>query len=263
MVDVVADPRRLPSDIPECRDSSRLTSGDNPRDAPLPLLNGDEKDGMDGARSVPARVALPVVMLVAAATLTFCGCGGSSRASGHVYWVNYGGALNEVSLGGGSVTTLATNASEVEVSGTHVYWDDSSMCGTVNSLSIGSSGKRTILARDKNQPDEIAVNGTQVYWLSANGDLNEVPIGGGSVTTFANGGVTAGGLAVDGTHAYWLDGMTGNMVNEVPVAGGGVTILVDDANSPQGAPASIAVAGRHVYWTETGFPDNRENGTVN
>ena len=110
---------------------------------------------------------------------------------------------NEVPIGGGSVTTLASGQAQafsLAVAGTHVVWSNR-----------GS-------------------------YSSPTGTVNEVPVGGGSVTTLASGVSYGPLLAVDGTHVYW--GGLG-VVEEVPVDGGTVRIVVRDQTSSLavGAPS--------------------------
>ncbi len=81
-----------------------------------------------------------------------------------VYWADGSGAVMKVGINGGAVTTLASEASDIEL-------------GT------------------------IAVDSTSVYWTAA-GAVKKVGINGGAVTTLASGG-RAYYIAVDSTSIYW------------------------------------------------------------
>jgi hypothetical protein len=57
------------------------------------------------------------------------------------------------------------------------------------------------------------------------------------------------GIAVDGTHVYWVAGSadaSSGAIMGVPVGGGTPTVLA----SQSGAPANIAVDASYVYWVE-------------
>src|SRR5262249_51457603 len=114
----------------------------------------------------------------------------------HLYWLNYfygtdhTGTVEEVPLGGGTVTTLATGQNwpiALAVDSINVYWVTWEKQGTVNEVPIGG-GPVTTLAIGQSWPVSVAVNGTHVYWVNnGDGTVNEVPVGGGSVTTLATG----------------------------------------------------------------------------
>ncbi len=191
----------------------------------------------------------------------------------HVYWINDRGVtgggeelgtVDKVSVGGGSVTTLATDhpgpciSSALAVDGEHVYWADF-WGGTVNEIPVGG-GPVTTLASGQLFPCSVAVDGTHVYWSDLgdepDGSVNEVPIGGGGVTTLATHQNIPLSVAVDGTHVYWVD-QFGNpdgygTVNEVPLGGGSVTTLATGASL-----FSVATDGTNVYWVDF------DGGTVN
>jgi hypothetical protein len=190
-----------------------------------------------------------------AARLKISGC--SADASGHLYWLN--GSVNKGLFAAGctpKITTLARSKgysypASIAVDNTHVYWTDI-VKGTVNEVPVGG-GSVTTLASGQHYPISVAVDGTHVYWVNqgsyfdSDGTVSEVPIGGGSVTTLASGVGNLASVAVDGTHVYWADlappGVDGT-VDEVPVGGGSVTTLA----SGQEYPISVAVDGAHVYW---------------
>ena len=170
----------------------------------------------------------------------------------HVYWVNfYGGTVNAVPVGGGSVTTLASgqyNPRSVAVDGTHVYWvnygtlgdesDSVTTDGTVNEVPI-SGGAVTTLASGQNNPSSLAVDGTNVYWVTGSwgsyaglGTVNAVPVGGGTVTTLATGQNDPTSVATDGTNVYWVDQWSGG-VRQVPVGGGPVNTVARGQSHPE------------------------------
>src|SRR4029077_18313616 len=121
-------------------------------------------------------------------------------------WARYDGTVNEVPLGGGAVTTLATG--------------------------LG-------------YPVSLAADGTHVYWVDYDGSVNEVAVGGGSVTKLAGSQNHPVSLAVDGTHAYWINegAGAGGSVNKVRLRGGRAVPLapVQGSSNPQPHDYSLAV----------------------
>lgn len=63
----------------------------------------------------------------------------------------------------------------------------------------------------------------------AHGTVNEVPLGGGTVTTLATGQREPWFVAVDSTHIYWAnygdEHIPDGSVDEVPLGGGNATTL--------------------------------------
>jgi hypothetical protein len=127
----------------------------------------------------------------------------------------------------------------------------------------------TVLAPSANAI-AIAADGSGVYWIDpvANAVMH-VPVGGGTVTTFASGqGVVNGGLAVDGGVVYWAAG--GNLWS-APDFGSG------DGGSPlmlaaglQSAPASgvfgalltLVIHNGVAYWNDNETVNNYYQGTI-
>src|SRR5258708_2356048 len=67
------------------------------------------------------------------------------------------------------------------------------------------------LARGRDQPDALAVDSSRLYWVNsadstkADGTVNEMPLGGGRVTTLARGQFGPASVAVDDTNVYWVN----------------------------------------------------------
>jgi len=177
-----------------------------------------------------------------------------------VYWtVSPHGAVMKVPIGGGSATTLASGAAPMAIAlgSTSVYWTDVSAF-TVNAVPT-RGGTPTTLSTfvdggGGSYVTDITVDSTAAYWSqSTNGGygvLASVALGGGSVTTLAQGStVYPGGIAVDSMSVYYTNSVSpGGAVMKVPLGGGTPTKLASTAREPR----AIAVAAANIYWTESG-----------
>ncbi|HEY7898449.1 MAG TPA: IPT/TIG domain-containing protein [Gemmatimonadaceae bacterium] len=119
---------------------------------------------------------------------------------------------------------------------TSVYWVDETL-GSGSSIKKVSKtgGSVTVLASGLGAVNQIAVDGTNVYWTeyneaNGNGQIRSVPIGGGTITTLASG-TPAGssydvfyptGIALDANYVYWGEQAGGGAIRRVPKAGGQV-----------------------------------------
>jgi hypothetical protein len=97
-------------------------------------------------------------------------------------------------------------------------------------------------------PEDIAVDGTRVYWTdTSGGTVNSIPLAGGNVTTIATGQAKPLRIAVDDTQVYWSNNL-GGAVMHAPKDGSGAAAVLASANQPAG----VAVAGGSVYWANDG-----------
>jgi hypothetical protein len=178
-----------------------------------------------------------------------------------VYWQDWANDLvMKAPLDGGAPTTLATAAGPVAVSGSNIYWiQDVSLVGMPT-----AGGVTTTLASVTSSAPVLAMfaNGSRVCWIGD--DVQDVPIGGGTITTVAQdvywGRNLVTDLAVDATSAYWLYvGNAGTAVMKAPLTGG--TEVTMATRMPSNQPASIAVDARNAYWTESGIGPSA-SGTI-
>jgi hypothetical protein len=192
----------------------------------------------------------------------------------NVYWVDYAGTVNQAPLGGGGpVLQLAGGRAHpiaIAVAGAYVYWIDygtsSANTGSVNKVAIGAdAGSITPLATGQNQPQDIATDGTNVYWTSRTntGYVSKVSVSGGAVTVLAQNQGGPWAITVDqpnpdgGTSeafVYWTNYNDNNVV-KVPTTNTGPSapfILASQQNNP----VAIAVDRVAVYW------GNRGDGTL-
>jgi hypothetical protein len=119
-----------------------------------------------------------------------------------------------VPLTGGTPTAIASNQSPnaITADATNVYWTNLPQNGgagtTAAVMKVATAGGTpvTLVALSATAiPAFIAVDGTSVYWIEANGCVRKVPIAGGSPVALAAAPLLPGGIAVDATSVYWTD----------------------------------------------------------
>jgi hypothetical protein len=135
------------------------------------------------------------------------------------------------------------------VDSTSVYWTNDLLPGRFPGAVLKTplhGGAITTLASHQILPNSIAVDGSRVYWATAD-SLLSAPLAGGTVTTLASGQDGPAGLALDATAVYWTNFGTGSVLS-VPLGGGSISTLA----SGQSGPLGIVVDGTSVYWTDQG-----------
>jgi hypothetical protein len=179
----------------------------------------------------------------------------------YAYWADYGaasgnGAIARVPLAGGAAETLAPSRlfpSAMAIDGTSLYWieaDADDENGKVLRMPLDGGTIDTLATSVA--PLEIAIDARHVYWTtfdpgtSPYGTLLVAAKDGGATSTLASNQMGLSGLAIDGTRAYWGTSNGGGAVMSVPLDGGSATEL---AASASGAPVSVVVDPKRVYWT--------------
>jgi hypothetical protein len=136
----------------------------------------------------------------------------------HVYWAGDTSiAIFRVPIGGGTVETLVAGGppdaayaggGDIAVNATHLYWTQpgaTPTTGTVMAIPL-DGGSPTTLASDQDGPGAIALDATNVYWVTYNGGtVMALPLAGGTPITLASGQSGPGGLALDATTVYWAN----------------------------------------------------------
>jgi hypothetical protein len=138
--------------------------------------------------------------------------------SQRVYWAERSGAgctwgcVMAVPLGGGTPTTLTSNASTTQQgissmasNWPDIYWTNEGVSSTVMDRSL-AGGPPVTIASNQNDPLAVAVDATNVYWLSSTPDaLMKAPRAGGAVTEVAASPCAAQcAIAVSDASIYWI-----------------------------------------------------------
>lgn len=130
----------------------------------------------------------------------------------------------------------------------HVYWTDT-QAGRIGRANLDGTGVNQSFVTGASRPDQVAVDGTHVYWAnSANGanTIGRANLDGSGVNqSFISGAGGPTGVAVNPSYVYWVNFQT-NTIGRANLDGSGVNqSLISGANGP----TQVALDGAHVYWT--------------
>jgi hypothetical protein len=181
-------------------------------------------------------------VLGAALALAPAACGGRSA-------LDASGGTPGTTGSGQPVLLASTPAGNfgVAVNATTVFW--TSEDGTVRSVPI-AGGAVTTLATGQTNPEGIAADAVDVYWVNAgsfDGAVTSLPVGGGAPTLIASGQARPEFITIDAANVYWTTS-DGGTVLTAPIGGGAASTLA----TVQPGPKGIAVSGDDVYWTNWG-----------
>lgn len=139
----------------------------------------------------------------------------------NVYWrvdVSGGAQLLKMPLDGSSApVSLVTSSSmgALVVNGSTLYWTmpagTVAGAGAIAKMPVGGTAS-TSLASGLNEPSDLAVDGTHVYFTTRqDGNVMKVPVAGGTPTVIASKQKFPSAIVVDGTSVYWTNygGSTG------------------------------------------------------
>jgi hypothetical protein len=153
--------------------------------------------------------AMLIAMCTHGSVVAFAVSGGTAYFTG-------GCGLSEVSLSGGSITTLAGSSPQLSpagalaVGGGTVYWTTAS---GIASIPTAAGGTPVVLASNQGpflqHGTSMALDAQSVYWTTETGPqtfgVNKVGLLGGTPTAVVPGGAAFFGtqIAIDGMYLYW------------------------------------------------------------
>jgi len=130
---------------------------------------------------------------------------GVAATTTEVLWASsQGTVMSEPVSGSGAPIALASGQGgpySIAVSGTNVYFTDSSTSELLRVPLAGGAAAPTMLSTDADEAP-IATDGTNVYFTDGIGDVLMVSVGGGTITTLATGQYPVT-FAVDSVNLYW------------------------------------------------------------
>ena len=128
-----------------------------------------------------------------------------------------------------------------------IYWGNFGT-GTIGRAELDGTGANQGFITGAGSPGGMAVNYTQIYWVSShdNGTIGRANLDGtGANPNFITGAGNPSGLAVDGAHLYWANNVSGGSIGRANLDGSGAnSFFVSGASFPTG----VAVDGAHIYW---------------
>ena len=144
----------------------------------------------------------------------------------NVYWTQMvkPGNLMSVPLNGGTVQAIGyeTNTPGVASDGTYVYWTQYAYtAGEIRASYKGKGGVTSVLAGNLNSPNDLAADGSSVYWVEMYpGNVKQVSVAGGAAITLASGLAEPIAIAQDSSSVYWLENnygaVSGGVLRKAP-----------------------------------------------
>jgi hypothetical protein len=190
----------------------------------------------------------------------------------HVYWANlYDGNVWKMALSAGTLTGVAHGQVapiRLAVDANFIYWTNrQTSTGNIMKAPLDDSSGPIEFARDQDEPYNIAVDQTNVYWTLIHGRkiMKQRVDGSGPPVVLASDqgdepGLAPFGLAVDATHVYWTTFVEGNTavighLRRVPIEGGAWTEIA------QTQSYDVALDDTSIYFTRY-EDDGADHGAV-
>jgi hypothetical protein len=124
------------------------------------------------------------------------------------------------------------------------------------------SSSREELSSGRFDPADVALDGSDVYWVMLRKDetLVRLPPGTDSPVVVAHGKFAPGTLVVADKRAYWIDPDGGPCVMTVSLAGEAPRKLAQGSSSSPVHPLRLAADASAVYWSDAGVAE--EGGII-
>jgi hypothetical protein len=132
----------------------------------------------------------------------------------------------------------------VAVDGTHVYWTNAAVNGSVVRAEHDGNARTELTAATS--PFDLAIDDGDVFY-SADDEIRSVAKGGGASNLLIAGTGEPRGVAIDATDVYYVDkANNAGVVERIGKMGGGETALTGNESSPR----FLTVVDGDVYWTD-------------
>jgi hypothetical protein len=167
------------------------------------------------------------------------------------YWANgSSGVLQRARIRGGVAQTLSSGlgAEFLAIGGETVYFTGQFAYPS----KVPSSGGTATRLGDARGAAGMAIDRQNLYWTvrdgaSTRGDVLQVPLAGGAVSTLAQGEGMPQGIAADDAAVYWANNQSGE-IRKLTHAGGAITTLT----AGEMLPTVLAIDEASVYWSALG-----------
>lgn len=188
-----------------------------------------------------------------------------------VVWTNFGdglatGTVMRKQIGGGPATVVASKQKQpcsIAIDAEQIYWTNLGnkrptyfRDGSVVRAPRAGGTKRFVIAKDRSMPTSITIDDGWIYWNLA-AAFGDDPRIGGIVRRRKSGGATipivlwrfdSGVIALDATHAYWMQDFGGALFRVAKQGGDPEQIMAGNGERMLRAEG-LLVDDRCVYWT--------------
>ncbi len=198
-----------------------------------------------------------------------------------VVWTTFGdgldtGEVKRTTLGSGRVMTIAQQQKQpaaLVVDAQNIYWanhgikrPDYFKDGSIAFAPWAAGAAPVVVATDQRLASSTAVDDAWIYWMTGTsydpphrrGALRKRRKDGGAVVELASWDwYESGALALDETHAYWLQAIHAGIFRVKKTGGDPEQIMAGNPDEDGVFPDSLLVDDRCVYWTAR---DSRKAG---
>ncbi|HZO16991.1 MAG TPA: hypothetical protein VFB62_27130 [Polyangiaceae bacterium] len=172
-------------------------------------------------------------------------------SSSDVFWTSVEGDVKRVPKSGGTTDTLGsgmpTGLRGIAVAGGDLFYAD-----VYDILRIElSSGSLSDVVYEEGYPQQMAIDGADLYYTADGGRVARVPTDGSSLPEdLTSPQINPRAIALDATHVYWTAG--DGIWRVAKTSGAQAEHLFTIEDPLDFGPWDIAVDDTHVYWTNWG-----------